>query len=64
MDIQRLVDETVELESQLTVILESDGQQIAEEELTDSGTLTIEDGAIQTNLGIQATGSYENSEET
>jgi len=36
---------------------------IAEETLVDSGSLTIEDGTVKTNLGIQATGNYELSEE-
>jgi hypothetical protein len=62
IDIQRLVDNTIELDSKLTVILEASGEQIAEEILTDSGSLTIENGQIQTDLGIQATGSYEVSE--
>jgi len=63
MDIQRLVDETVELKSRLTVALESAEGMIAEETLVDSGSLTIEDGTIQTDLGIQATGTYELSEQ-
>jgi len=64
MDIQQLTEETVELDSRLTVILESDGDTIAEKELTDSGSLTIENGEIQTDLAIQATGSYEISQST
>jgi len=63
MDIQRLVDETVEMKSRLTVALESAEGMIAEETLVDSGSLTIEDGTVQTDLGIQATGNYELSEQ-
>lgn len=62
VDIQRLVDETVNIDSKLTVMLESNGSEIAKEELTDSGSLTIENGEIQTDLGISATGSYEVSQ--
>jgi len=63
MDIQRVVDETVEIESRLTVALESDSGMVAEETLVDSGSLTIKDGTVKTDLGIQATGNYELSEE-
>jgi outer membrane lipoprotein-sorting protein len=63
IDIQRLVDNTVNLESRLTVLLESRNGEIAKKELVDSGSLTIEDGKVQTDLGIQATGSYEISQQ-